>query len=189
MYVMSNTTFSNKKDKREDFFENVVPMKLTESKHLKMYGESWGLITDYYLESVKINCDKAGEASTTGTLKIADSSGQAVCVIRGPTVGLLFGLSVEEWLQVEKLCNRQQLFYRYFKEGLSKNFCYEQKLFYNFCLCNQKKNVLIAVYRRGVNRRNKDRDHAFLEILELKKCNSRLLDLYLNHLKNETSEQ
>lgn len=166
------------------FFENVIPTKLTEGRRVKLNTEGWGLLTEYLLESVKINWQKTGAVTSMATMKIGDRSGQAVCLVTGPTVGLLFGLSPQEWAEVEKLCGyQQQLFYRYFKDGLSKNFGYQQKLFYHFCLTNQKSDVLVAIFRRGVNRRKKDKGDAFVEILELRKCDAKMLDLYTSHLR------
>lgn len=167
------------------FFENTEPVKMTEGRKLKLNTEVWGLLSEYYLESVKINRQKEGGTNSLATLKIGDRSGHITCLVRGPTIGLLFDLTPAEWLEVEKLNNwGEQLFYRYFKNGLKSTFNYEQKLFYNFCLSNQKKDILVAVYRRCLNMRNVDRNEAVLEIIELRKCDSSLMDLYTENVKN-----
>lgn len=177
MNKTKNDKFNNK------FFENVAPIKLTEGRRVKLHTESWGLLTEYELESVKITSTK-GDVRSCATMRISDRSGQVTCAVRGPSVGLLFGLSPQEWVDVEKLCKPdQQLFYRYFKKGLNENFRYEQRLFYNFCMCNKNSDVLVAVFRRCVNMRNKDRGDAFLDIIELKKIDSNLLDLYIMYLR------
>lgn len=174
---------ANKIKFNKKFFENVTPIKLTEGRGVKLHTESWGLLTEYELESVKITSMK-GNVHSSATIRITDRSGQVTCVVRGPSVGLLFGLSPQEWSDVEKLCKPdQQLFYRYFTKGLNTNFQYEERLFYNFCMCNQKAEVLVAIFRRCVNMRNKDRSDAFLDIIELKKCDSSLLDLYVHCLR------
>lgn len=176
-----NSTNNNKFN--NIFFENVAPVKLTEGRRVKFHTENWGLLTEYELESVKITSTK-GNVHSCATMRINDSSGQVTCAVRGLSVGLLFGLSPQEWSDVEKLCKpNQQLFYRYFKKGLNTNFKYEQRLFYNFCMCNIKTDVLVAIFRRCVNMRNKDRSDAFLDIIELRKCNSNLLDLYIIYLR------
>lgn len=176
-----NNPNKNKFDTK--FFENVAPIKLTEGRQMTLHTESWGLLTEYELESVKITSTK-GKVHSCATIRISDRSGQVTCAVRGPSVGLLFDLSPEEWSDVEKLCKPdQQLFYRYFNKGLNTNFRYEQRLFYNFCMCNKSSDVLVAVFRRCVNMRNKDRGDAFLDIIELKKCNNNLLDLYIIYLK------
>lgn len=167
---------------KNKFFENVAPIKLTEGRSVKLHTESWGLLTEYELESVKIKSTK-GNVNSSATLRISDRSGQVTCAVRGLSVALLFGLTPEEWLDIENLCKPdQQLFYRHFKKGLNTNFPFEQRLFYNFCMCNQKTGVYVAIFRRCVNMRNKDRGDAFLDIIELRKCNSSLLDLYFNYL-------
>lgn len=171
----------SKYDKK--FLENVAPIKLSEGRRLKLHTESWGFLTDYYLESVKINRYK-GKVSSAATLKIGDRAGQTICVVKGPHVGILFGLSTDEWLDIEKMVeNEQQLFYRYFKDGLHGNFSCEQKLFYHFCLTNQTNNLLLAFFTRCVNMRNKDKGDAFLQINELRKCNSDDLGLYIDYLQ------
>lgn len=185
MFLVTTKLMNNVKKNKFDskFFENVSPLKLTEGRRMKLHTESWGLLTEYELESVKITSAK-GNVHSCATIRISDRSGQVTCAVRGPTVGLLFGLSPQEWSDVEKLCKPdQQLFYRYFNKGLNTNFRYEQRLFYNFCMCNKKSDVLVAVFRRCVNMRNKDRGDAFLEIIELKKCNNNLLDLYIIYLR------
>lgn len=177
--------YTNKNKLNNKFFENVAPIKLTEGTRLKLHTDGWGLLTEYELESVKITSTK-GNVHSCATIRISDRSGQVTCAVRGPSVGLLFGLSPREWSNVEKLCKPdQQLFYRYFKKGLNTNFRFEQRLFYNFCMCNQKTDVLLAIFRRCVNMRNKDRDDAFLDIIELKKCNNNLLDLYIIYLRQK----
>lgn len=177
---MNSTKKINFNDK---FFENVPPIKLTEGRRVKIHTASWGLLTEYELESVKITSTK-GDVNSCATMRISDTSGQVTCAVRGPSVGLLFGLSPQEWSDVEKLCKPEhQLFYRYFKKGLNTNFRYEQRLFYNFCMCNKKTDVLVAIFRRCLNMRNKDKGDAFLDIIELRKCNNNLLDSYINYLK------
>lgn len=174
---------SVKKTYDKKFFECVTPVKLTECRNLNLHTESWGLISNYYLESVKINCYKPNEVTSAAILKIADISGQTTCVVKGKTIGLLFGLSSEEWVEMESLCSYgQQLFFRNFKDGLSKNFRCEQKLFYNFCMSNQKEEPLVAIFYRAKNTRNKDKDDYLINILQLRKPNSLLLDLYLSAL-------
>lgn len=170
----------------QDFAYKVAPTKLTECFQLKLHSKSWGILTDYFLESVKINRYKPDLVFSTAILKVADGSKQVTCVVKGKTVGLLFGLSEQEWSDVENMCgNGQQLFYRYFKEGLSRNFSCEQKLFYNFCLSNQKENVLIALFCRTNNTRNKDKNDAMIQISQLKESSSYILDLYLNHFRQQ----
>lgn len=166
-----------------DFYYTVIPTKLTEARRLKLHTEGWGLLTDYNLESVKI-CRYKGRVSSTATIRISDRSGQVTCVAKGPCIGLLFGLTAKEWEEVANMCNnKDQIFYRYFKSGINKSFSCEQKIFYNFCMTNQKNDVLVAKYRRSVNMRNKFKSDAFLDIVELKKCDNNLLDLYLNYLR------
>lgn len=175
----------SKKQYTESFFKNTGPTKLTEARKLKLQTEAWGILTDYFLESVKINKHN-NVMKTVATLKIGDRSGHVTCLVRGPTVGLLFDLTPAEWLEVEKLNFwSDQLFYRYFKNGLKNTFSYEQKLFYNFCLSNQNKDILVAVYHRCTNWRNFDKNDAVLEIVELKKCNTLLLDIYTEHLNKK----
>ncbi|KAF9802361.1 hypothetical protein SFRURICE_009043 [Spodoptera frugiperda] len=177
----------NKKGIVDQFYNNVVPLKLTETHHLKRNTEGWGLLTEYSLDSVKINNYK-GRVLSCATIRITDRSGQVTCLVKGPDTGLLFGLTATEWKDVESMCSYgDQLFYRYFKNGASKSCSYEQKLFYNFCMTNQKNDVLVAKYRRGVNTRNKFNSDSFLDILELRKCDTSLLDLYVNQLKNSSS--
>lgn len=172
------------------FFESTKPTKLTETRKLKLHTEGWGLLSDYYLESVKINKNNQGGMLSAATLKISDRSGQTTCVVKGPTVGLLFGLQPSEWLEVEKLNSwSQQLFFRHFKNGLKTTFSYEQKLFYNFCLSNQRNEVLVAVFQRCVNMRNTEKNDAVLEVFELKKCNDYFLDLYSESLKSSLASQ
>lgn len=171
------------KNKINSFYNNNAPIKLTEGRKLKLHAECWGLLTEYYLESVKIT-NLRGILISTATLRITDRSGQVTCIIKGPSIGLLFGLTATEWVEVEKMCgSRDQLFYRYFKNGLNKNFSIEQKLFYNFCMSCQKHNVLVAKFKRCVNTRNKFKSDALLEILELKPCDTSLLDLFVDQLK------
>lgn len=168
----------------KNFFESISPIKLTECRYLKLNTQSWGVLTDYFIESVKINRYKPNEVSSTAILKVGDESGQVTCFVKGRTVGLLFGLTEAEWSDVEQMCDcGQQLFYRYFKDGLSKNFSCEQKHFYNFCLSNQKEDMFIALFCRTNNTRNKDKNNAFLNITEIRKGNTYLLDIYFNHLK------
>ncbi|KAG7307249.1 hypothetical protein JYU34_007409 [Plutella xylostella] len=167
----------------KDFFETVNPIKLTEARNLKLQTDSWGLLTDYYLESVKIDASESGYVSSA-TLRTGDYSGQIACHIKGPTIGQLFGLSRQDWRKVETLCkDNKQLFYRYFKTGLNNTFSYEQKLFYNFCAINQKKDVLVAIFRRTPNMRTRDKHDAFLQILELRKLENSILDCYQSFLQ------
>lgn len=170
-----------------NFFKTITPVKITECGSLKMNSRCWGLLSDYYLESVKINCYKANIITSAAILKVTDVSGQVTCVLKGPTIGLLFGLNAEEWIKIEKLCHTgQQLFYRYFKDGLSKNFSCEQKLFYNFCLKNQKDDIFVAIFTRNPNLRTKDKDTPLVNILELKKCTSDVMNLYTNYLRSKS---
>lgn len=166
-------------------FATVIPTKISQSFKLKPGIESWGVITEFYLESVKVNCYRPGEPTTTAIIKVSDeNTGQVVCVTKGKNVGLLFGITPDEWIEVESLCQHgQQLFYRDFKEGISKNFRLEQKLFFNFCKINQTQDVLVAKFKKGVNNRNKDKDDVLLIISELKKCNNYLMDLYIHYLR------
>lgn len=173
-------------EKLNSFYVTTAPIRLTEGRRLKLHSKGWGLLTDYFLESVKVNHQKKGKVSSVATLRIGDRSGQITCVVRGPLIGLLFGLSKEEWMEVEKLCSyKNQLFYRYFKKGLDKSLPYEQKLFYNFCAMNKKNEVLVAKFYRCVNLRNKYKNEAFLDIEELEKCDVLLMDLYITELKRQ----
>lgn len=174
----------NKKQANDNFYNSVVPSKLTEAKRIKLHTEGWGLLTDYSLESVKIS-NYRGRVSSSATIRITDRSGEVTCVVKGPAVGLLFGLTLKEWKDVESMCNHSdQLFYRYFKNGINRGYSAEQIMFYNFCMTNQKHNVLVAKYCRRVNTRTKFQSDAFLDILELKMCDNYLLDLYISHLRN-----
>lgn len=174
----------NKKLDYYEFYEKVPPIKITEARRLKLKSKGWGLLTDYYLESVKINNLK-GTVTSVATLRICDRSGQVTCVVKGPSVGLLFGLTDQEWKEVEELCGtKQQLFYRFFKDGISTNFGYEQKLFYNFCASSQTHNVLAAIFVRCVNNRNNFKSDALLEIITLNTCDNVLMDLYNHKLRN-----
>lgn len=176
----------NQKKVDSHFYHTVVSLKLTEVQQLKLDAKRWGLLTEYYLESVKISNFK-GKVISCATIRISDRSGQVTCTIKGPQIGLLFGLTTTEWTEVENMCNYEgQLFYRYFKNGINKSYSIEQKLFYNFCMTSQKHNVLIAKYRRGVNMRNKFKSDSFLEILELRNCDNNLLDLYISQLRNNS---
>ena len=176
----------NVKQVDNDFYHSVVSLKLTETRRLKLDARGWGLLAEYYLESVKISNYK-GKITSCATIRISDRSGQVTCTIKGAQIGLLFGLTTTEWTEVENMCNyEEQLFYRYFKNGINKTYSTEQKLFYNFCMTSQKHNVLIAKYRRGVNMRNKFKSDSFLEILELKNCDNNLLDLYISQLRNNS---
>ncbi|CAD0196738.1 unnamed protein product [Chrysodeixis includens] len=179
----------NKKKPGEHFFNTVTPIKLTEARRVKLHSEGWGILTDYYLDSVKVTNAK-GRITSAATLRISDRSGQVTCVVRGQTVGLLFGLNLEEWQVVENMCNRgDQLFYRYFKNGVNRNFSIEHKVFYNLCMTSQTNDPLIARYRRSVNTRNKYKSDAFLDILELRHCDNNLLDLYVDQVSNSTLKQ
>lgn len=172
----------NKKDS-VNFYYNNSPIKITEARKLKLHSESWGLLTEYNLESVKVTNTKGTLTSTTA-LRVTDRSGQVTCIIKGPCTGLLFGLSSEEWIEVEGMCScRDQLFYRYFKNGINNSFSVEQRLFYNFCRTTQKHDVLVIKFRRCVNTRNKFKSDALLEVLEMKKCDNTLLDLYVEQLR------
>lgn len=163
------------------FYDTVAPIKLTEAQRIKVHTKGWGILSEYYLESIKINHRKDGILSVA-TLRIGDISGQTTCVVKGCAVSLLFGLSNEEWKEVENLClPGQQLYYRYFKNGLNLNYNHEQKLFYNFCATNQYYEVLVARFIKCINVR-KNHQESLLEVLELQKCDTHLLDLYTNHL-------
>lgn len=167
-----------------EFYDTVAPIKLTAAKSIKLHTKGWGIISEYYLESVKINHKKNGITSAA-TVRIGDISGQTTCVVKGYSVSLMFGLTVEEWMEVENLClPGQQLYYRYFKNGLSLNSSHEQKLFYNFCVANQQSEILVAKFVKCVNYRHNFSDESMLEILELRKCDTHLLDLYTNHLRS-----
>ncbi|CAG9783674.1 unnamed protein product [Diatraea saccharalis] len=177
-------SFQTKKNLYWDFFFKEKPIKLTEARYLKLHDERWGLLTEFYLESVKINKINTGEMCSAATLKVSDRAGQIICVAKGHIIGLLFDLTPQEWSDVEKLnCWGDQLFYRYFKNGIKSSFSYEHKLFYNFCMSNQTQKPLAVVFRRTSNMRNVDRNNAVLEILEMRHCNEQLLDLYLDHIK------
>lgn len=166
----------------DSFYRNNAPIKITESRKLKLHAECWGLLTEYYLESVKISNWK-GKITSTATLRITDRAGQVTCVLKGPSIGLLFGVTTEDWIEIQNMCNsREQLFYRFFKNGINKSFCIEQQFFYNFCLTNQKHEVLACRFRRCPNIRNKFKNDALLEVLQLKKCENSLLDLYIDNL-------
>lgn len=171
------------------FFESVAPIKLTEGRKCKLHTIGWGILTDYFLESVKIHRPtKPGRMASVATLRIGDRSGQITCVVKGPSIGLLFGITPEEWAEVENLCSPgQQLFYRYFKNGLNQIFGLDQKFFYNYCKTNQTQDVLVAKFQRTENFRNKFKNEALLNIIELKKCTSSLMDLYVEQLQNQTT--
>lgn len=179
----------NQKQVDYSSYQSVVSLKLTEARRIKLNTKGWGLLTEYYLESVKISNFK-GRVTSCATLRISDRSGQVTCAIKGPQIGLLFGLTKSQWTEVENMCNYQgQLFYRYFKNGINKSYSMEQKIFYNFCMTSQKHDVLVANYRRSVNTRNKFKSDAFLDILELRKCDTNLLDLYVSHLRNNSENK
>lgn len=180
---MSNQVNARKSKYDKNYIATVPPIKLSDAKRLKLHSESWGLLTDFYLESVKINRYR-GQVYSAAIIKIGDRAGQTVCVLRGPVVGVLFGLTTQEWLDIEGMVeNEQQLFYRYFKAGLHGNFSCEQKLFYNFCLTNQTSEVLLAFFTRCVNTRNKDKSDALLQINELRKCKHDELSYYIDYLQ------
>lgn len=166
----------------DNILTNIEPTKLTESHHLNLDTVGWGMLTDYYLESVKSYKYK-GKISSTAIIKIGDKSGHVTCVIKGPAVGLLFGLSKEQWREVERLTDNGELFYRYFKNGLNDTFNLEQKIFYYFCATSQRNDALIAVFKRKINTRQVDKNDPLLEILELKKCNDLSLELYQKYLR------
>lgn len=169
------------------FFTETNPIKLSECRYLKINSKCWGILTDYFIESVKIYRYKPNDVSSTAILKVGDISGQVTCLLKGKTIGFLFGLTEAEWSEIEESCDcGQQLFFRYFKDGLSKNFSCEQKHFYNFCVNNQKEDVFIAIFCRTYNTRNKDKTDALLNILELRKTNSDVLDIYLNYIKTKS---
>lgn len=170
--------------KTYEFYDAVPPIKLTEARLIKLRTKGWGILTDYYLDSVKIN-NRNGVSSSVATLRVFDKSGQITCVVRGAAkLGLLFTLSTEEWKDIENLCfPGQQLFYRNFKDGISKKFNYEQKLFYTFCATNQSNEPLVATFVRCVNTRNNFRSDACIEFEHLQKCDDHLLDLYKSHLR------
>lgn len=171
-----------------EFYDNVAPIKLTEARRLKLRTKGWGILTDYYLESVKVNHRK-GIMCSAATLRIVDKSGQTTCIVKGSAVGLLFGMPVEEWQNVENLCYPgQQLFYRNFKDGISKKFNYEQKLFYTFCISNQKNEPLAATFLKCINTRNSFRNDACIEVVDLCKCDDHLLNLYKSHLQEEQNQ-
>lgn len=173
----------NKKKPGEYFYNTVAPIKLTEARRVKLHSEGWGILTDYYLESVKVTNTK-GRITSAATLRVSDRSGQVTCVVRGRTVGLLFGITPEEWQEVENMCNRRdQLFYRYFKNGVNWNYPIEHRIFYNLCISRQRNDPIVAKYRRSINTRNKFKSDAFLDILELRNCDNNLLDLYINQLR------
>lgn len=166
---------------------DLCPIKLTEGRKLKLLSEGWGLLTDYTLESVKVNHYKKNVLSSVATLRVVDRSGQITCIIRGPSVGLLFGLSEIEWKEIENLCEyKKQLFYRYFKNGVSRQLCYEQKLFYSFCATNQRNDVIFARFRRCPNLKNNNKNEAFLEIMQFEKCNHTLFDLYISEIRQQS---
>ncbi|CAG4909424.1 unnamed protein product [Colias eurytheme] len=185
MKYCSNNYHSSQKQKSKNRLKE-PPTRLTESISLKLGVETWGLISGFYLESVKVNCYKPDEPTTTAIFKIlSDMEGQIVCVLKGKTVGLLFDVTADEWADIENMCQYgQQLFYRDFKEGLSKNYKCEQKIFFNFCKTNQTKDILVAICKRGVNNRNKDKDDILLNVTELMKCNSDIIDKYTYYLRN-----
>ncbi|KAJ8725580.1 hypothetical protein PYW08_003763 [Mythimna loreyi] len=173
----------NQKQVDNGFYHSAVCLKLTEARQIKLHSKGWGLLTEYYLESVKISNWK-GKVTSCATIRISDRSGQVTCAVRGPHIGLLFGLTKSQWTEVENMCNYdQQLFYRYFKNGINKSYSTEQKIFYNFCMTSQKHDVLVAKYQRCPNMRNKFKSDAFLDILELRKCDSNVLDLYISQLR------
>lgn len=175
---VSTGTYNN------SFFENVVPVKITEARDLKLNTDCWGLLTDYYLESVKVDCNQSGVVTSSATLRTGDQSGQITCLVKGSNISALFGLTPPKWREIESLCKPGgQLFYRYFKDGLDKKFSYEQKLFYYFCASHQIKDVLVVVFRRQVNFRTKDKNDAFIQVIEFRKPNTSLLDLYHNQLQ------
>ncbi|CAF4773436.1 unnamed protein product [Pieris macdunnoughi] len=165
--------------------KNLSPTRITESGQLKIGDTAWGIILDYTIESVKINCYKPDNPSTTAVLKISDEFGHTVCVIKGKSVGLLFGVNEEEWSEIESLCDyNQQLFYKYFKDGLSKNFGSGQRHFYNFCHVNKKQDVFLVIYERGVNMRKTDYSDTLLNIKHIQNnCNNHIINLYINHLR------
>lgn len=169
-----------------EYFESTPPIKISEGRQIGLHQTGWGILSDYYLESVKINSQKGGGYLSSATLNVGDRSGQTTCVVKGPIVGLLFDLSLSEWSNIEKLCgDRDQLFYRYFHKGLCKSYSCEQKMFYHFCLSNQTQKLLVAVFRRSVNLRNKDQNDALLYITDLRSCDNYILDLYLNYLREK----
>lgn len=172
-----------------EFYDNVAPIKITEARQIKLLTKGWGIITDYYLESVKINHRK-GTVYSAATLRIVDKSGQTTCIVKGAAVGILFGLSKEEWKDVENLCYpEQQLFYRNFKDGISKKFNYEQKLFYTFCATNQNNEPLVATFLRCTNKRNNFKNDACIEVVDIRKCDDHLLNLYKSHLREEQNHE
>ncbi|KAG6449550.1 hypothetical protein O3G_MSEX006135 [Manduca sexta] len=177
----------NNNKENKTFYQTNAPIKLTEGRKLKLHTIGWGLLTEYYIESVKINHYKKDKLSSVATLRITDGAGHIACVVKGLAVGLLFGLSQDEWREVECLCGyQQQLFYRYFKNGIVKSAPFEQKLFYNFCLINQSNSVLVAKFKRCINVRNKFKNEALLDIVELKQCNNHIMDLYINSLRKQS---
>lgn len=174
-----------KKYSHYEFYNNVAPIKLTEARRIKLHTKGWGILTDYYLESVKINHRK-GIVTSAATLRIVDKSGQITCIVKGSIVGLLFALPAEEWKDVENLCYPgQQLFYRNFKDGISKNFNYEQKLFYTFCASNQSNEPYVATFVRCLNTRNNFRNDSCIEIIDIIKYDDHLLNLYKSHLRDD----
>lgn len=176
-------------NEKHEFYHKVPALKLTEARRIKLLTKGWGILTDYYLESVKINHRK-GVLSSVATLRVVDKSGQITCVVKGPSVGLLFSLPAEEWNDVENLCYPEhQLFYRNFKKGISKNFNYEQKLFYTFCASNQSHEPLVATFLRCVNTRNHYKNDACIEIVNLRRCDDHVFDLYKSHLREDLSNE
>lgn len=168
----------------EKFFYETCPIKITEAGRLKMNSLSWGILSDYYLEAVKLK-PRGCRVETTATLRVGDHTGHVTCLVQGCNVALLFGLTKRQWQSVEKLSWRgEDLFYRYFKNGLNQNFNFEQKLFYYFCCSNQRKDALVAVFKRTVNTRQHAKEDAFLCIVELRKCSDALLTLYQNYLRS-----
>ncbi|KPJ15025.1 hypothetical protein RR48_09052 [Papilio machaon] len=87
-----------------EYFETTPPIKITEGRQIGLHQTGWGILSDYYLESVKINCQKSGIFLSSATLNVGDRTGQTTCVVKGPFVGLLFDLSLKEWSNIEKLC-------------------------------------------------------------------------------------
>lgn len=168
------------------FFAKIPPIILTEAHTLKLNTKSWGVLTEYYLESVKVNSFAKNNIVSIAILRVGDIAGQVTLIIKGPSVGLLFGLSTQKWKEVEMLSQRDgQIFYRYFKDGLKDSFSYEQQLFYSFCASNQKKDLLVAVFERTKNTRRKDCSEALLNVLELCKPHDFILDIYHNHLQKK----
>lgn len=171
------------------FHRKVAPIKLTESRKCRLNTMGWGILSDYLLESVKIYHQKPGVLMSVATLRITDQSGEITCVIKGSSTGLLFGVTPKQWKEVENLClPGEQLFYRYFKNGINRSFRYEQQLFYNFCMTNQKHEVFLAKFQRCVNVRNKFKNEALLNIIELKRSVHNLIDQYTEHLREQAED-